>query len=30
MVYGASDHETAGLTIGLKFIARPIDWLYDA
>lgn len=26
--YGASDYETAGLTVGLKLVIRPVDWLY--
>ncbi|MAE64062.1 MAG: hypothetical protein CMJ18_07280 [Phycisphaeraceae bacterium] len=30
IVYGASDYETAGLTIGLKLVVRPIEWLYEA
>jgi len=29
IIYGASDNETAGLTIGLKLVVRPIDWLYE-
>lgn len=27
--YGASDYETAGLTVGLKVVVRPISWLYQ-
>lgn len=28
IIYGASDYETAGLTVGLKLIVCPIEWLY--
>jgi sialidase-1 len=27
--YGASDYEMAGLTVGLKLVVRPVDWLYE-
>jgi hypothetical protein len=27
--YGASDYETAGLTVGLKIVVRPVSWLYE-
>lgn len=28
IIYGVSDHETAGLPIGLKVVVHPIEWLY--
>jgi len=29
IIYGASDYETAGLTIGLKLVIRPVEWFYQ-
>ena len=30
ITYMASDYGTAEMTVGLKVVIRPIDWLYDA